>query len=384
MDSSSVKKKLFILTTIPITLSFFKGQIQVLKKIFDVELVSSPDEFLVTMGTTEQVDVHGVKMERDISIFRDLKSLFNLYFLFKEEKPYIVHGNTPKGGLLSMISSFFARVPKRIYCIHGLRYQGMYGIKRELLKTMEKLTCFLATDILTVSVGIVDILKEDGITSKKGDVIGNGSINGIDLEYFSSISYDSKKLRSEYNISDKDFVYGFMGRLVGDKGINELIEAFINLSKKDDNLKLLLVGGYEEELDPLKEETLNNINNHPKIISAGYQKDIRSFLMMMDVFVFPTYREGLPVSIMEAGAMNIPVISSNISGCNEIVEDQINGLLIEPKSVDALTSAMHLIRKDTVLHEKLVVQSRLQIEKKFEQKHHWKAIESYYKDYMNL
>ncbi len=384
INSNLSKKKIFILTTIPITLSFFKGQIQILKKVFNVELVSSPDEFLNTMGSTEQVIVHAVEMERDISIIRDFKSLFNLYSLFRRKKPYIVHGNTPKGGLLSMVSSFFARVPKRIYCVHGLRYQGMFGAKRILLKTMEKLTCFLATDILTVSFGIAEVLNADGITSKKVDVIGNGSINGIDLDYFSPVSYDSQKLRNQYGISSDDFVYGFMGRLVGDKGVNELIEAFVSLSQEDDSLKLLLIGDYETALDPLKKETINIIENHPKIIPTGYQKDIRSFLMMMDVFVFPTYREGLPVSLMEAGAMGIPIISSDISGCNEIVDDQINGLLIQPKSVKALRESMNLIRKDTSLYQKIAAQSRVQIEKKYKQKYHWEAVESYYKNYMNL
>jgi len=288
-------------TTVPITLKFFKGQIGVLKKLFNV--------------------IHGVEMKRDISIINDIKSLVNLFFFFKKSKPHIVHGNTPKGGLLSMSAAYLARVPKRIYCIHGLRY---------------------------------------------------------DLNYFSPKLFDARALRKENKIGEVDFVYGFVGRLVGDKGVNELIEAFVTVSKKNTNAKLLLVGGYEEELDPLSESTIDTIKNNQSIISVGFQKDIRPYLAMMDVFTFPSYREGFGVSIMEAGAMGVPAISSDISGCNEIVKDGYNGKLIKSKSLIDLENSMRFFIENQEKVREMSEVSRDYIANKYSQETIWKAIESYY------
>ena len=141
-------------------------------------------------------------MEREISIFKDFVSLFKLIKLFQKIKPKVVHGNTPKGGLLSMIASWFTMVPVRIYCVHGLRYQGVNGIKYFLLKNMERLACLCSTHVFTVSFGVRKILKEDKITSKMVEVIWNGSVNGIDSERFSSENMDVTVLKKKYNLDE--------------------------------------------------------------------------------------------------------------------------------------------------------------------------------------
>ncbi|MBP2832013.1 glycosyltransferase family 4 protein [Aquimarina sp. U1-2] len=372
------KNKFFIITTVPMTLGFFRGQIQVLKKNYDVELISSPNEELTKISETEDVKVKGIEMKREISVFNDVKSLISLFLYFRKSKPFLVHGNTPKGGFLSMCAAYLARVPNRVYCVHGLRYEGSTGLKRKLLKTMEKLSCFFATDVLAVSFGLKETLKNEEITKKNVNVIGSGSINGIDLTHFSPELYTKKTLRKEQRLSDDAFVFGFVGRLVKDKGINELVESFVELHHQNNKLRLLLIGSYEEELDPLKKETVATINEHSSIIHAGFQKDIRPFLMMMDVFVFPSYREGFGVSIMEAGAMGIPVISSDISGCNEIIKNEENGILIRSRSKEELMQAMHLLYNDHTLCKTMASSSREKIRDRYEQKKVWNAIQEYY------
>ena len=374
-----MKKKFFLVTTVPHTLHFFKGQIQVLKKLYDVSLVSSSGDRLYNIANTEGVPFHELEMARDISLISDLKSLFALFLLFRKEKPYIVHGNTPKGGLLSMLAACVARVPKRVYCIHGLRYEGNSGFKGKLLKAMERFTCFLATDIVAVSFGIVNTVKKDGVTDKKVNVIANGSINGIDSDFYDSNIIDSKKLRNALNISDGDLVFGFVGRLVKDKGTNELIEAFVNLNAHYPHIKLVLVGEEEASLDPLLPITKTYLKTHKTILCTGFQEDIRPYLKVMDVFVFPSYREGFGVSIMEAASMGIPAISSNIIGCNEIIKNDFNGKLIPSKSIKALEDAMELFIKNPSYMNKLASNSRPYIIEKYNQKLVWKGVHDFYK-----
>jgi glycosyltransferase involved in cell wall biosynthesis len=373
-----MKKKLFIVSTISKTLNFFNGQVRFLNKEFDIELVASPDYILDFVRDREGVKVHPIKMVREISIFKDLKSLFNLVSLFNREKPDAVHGNTPKGGLLSMTAAWFTRVPYRIYYVHGLRYEGDTGLKRNILMTLERVSCYFATHIIAVSFGIKENLLLNGITKKIPIIIGNGSANGIDPINFSKEGIENKGLRKKHGILESDLLFGYLGRLVGDKGINELISVFVQLNKKHKNIKLLLVGWYEDELDPLKEAVKNEIESNKNIIAVGAQVDVRPFLSIMDIFVFPSYREGFGVSIMEAATMGVPVICSNISGCNEIIKDGYNGKLITPKATSELYNAMDLfITNPDVLHQMKAV-TRDYILEKYSQKFVWQeALKTY-------
>ena len=373
-----MKQKFFIVTTVPHTLLFFKGQIQILKKLFDVTLISSPGSKLNYMQELEKVPTHGLEIKRNISLINDLKSLYHLVLLFKKTKPHVVHGNTPKGGLLSMLAAFICRVPKRIYCIHGLRYQGNTGIKGSILKAMERFTCFLASDIVTVSFGVAKTLKKDSITKKKVSVLANGSINGINSEYFAPGSINSNSLKEEIGLKKGNLVFGFVGRLVKDKGTNELIEAFVKLSEKYSHIRLLLVGGEEENLDPLLPITKKHLVNHPYIKSVGIQEDIRPYLDLMDIFTFPSYREGFGVSIMEAASMGIPAISSDTTGCNEIIQDGYNGILIPPRSTDHLKNAMELLINNPELKNKLAAVTRPYILEKYDQQLVWNAVNDFY------
>lgn len=372
------KKKFFIVTTIPLSLIFFKGQLLLLRDEFDVTLISSPEEELFKTANYNKVKSYGIVMKREISLLYDFLSLFKLVVYFYRNKPDIVHGNTPKGSFLSMIASWLCRVPTRIYYVHGLRYQGTTGFKKRILIYMERISCKSATDIFAVSKGVREVMYDDGITRKKINVIWNGSINGINSDFFDPEIIECNSLQEQYKIKNGDFVFGFIGRIVADKGINELVWSFKNLNELYPNTKLLLVGNYEHNLDPLLPETRIEIEQNKNIIVAGFQKDIRPFYKMMNLFVFPSYREGFGISLMEAAAMNIPAISSDIIGCNEIIEDNVNGFLIPSKNKKALFEKMKFSIENK---NKIIVMSTLTrdiILSKFQQKQLWnKTIDIY-------
>ncbi|MAV94315.1 MAG: glycosyltransferase family 1 protein [Euryarchaeota archaeon] len=366
-----MKERFYIITTVPVSLGFFFGQAQILKRKFDVEVVSSSGEFLTKFANAEKVKCHVVDMERDISILKDLKSLFEMTLLFLRKKPNYIHGNTPKAGLISMISGWLTRVPKRIYYVHGLRYQGATGLKKLLLMTMEKVSCRLATHVFSVSQGLKDTLYKDNITNKSVKVIGSGSINGIDEHDFSRNNQSIPIINTNKRIAETDFVYGFVGRLVADKGINELVTAFLAINSNYENTRLVLVGPYEAHLSQLDIRTQNAIEQHPSIIRYDWQSDVRPFYKLMDIFVFPSYREGFGVSLIEALSMEVPVICSNISGCDEIIKDNETGILVRKFSIDGLAEAMISLMDNKKKRLKLAKKGRSEVIRKYKREKVW-------------
>jgi glycosyltransferase involved in cell wall biosynthesis len=244
---------------------------------------------------------------------------------------------------------------------------------------MEKISCKLATDIIAVSYGVMTVLKADRITNKKVNVIWNGSVNGLDADFFDPKIEFTSDFEHLYEINDNHYVFGYAGRLVTDKGINELVGAFKDINKLYPYTKLLLVGNIEHELDPLFAETIKEIQINDNIILTGFQKDIRPFYKMMDLFVFPSYREGFGISLMEAAAMNLPAISSNIIGCNEIIIDNINGFLIPSKSKESVFNKMKYCLDNRKEVKKMAIITREIIISKFEQKELWKKTIEVYK-----
>ena len=370
-----MKKKLVIITTVPISLKFFKGQIGILKESFDVELISSPGPELDAIGISEGVTVHAVPMKRNISIFSDIKSVFALARVLLKIKPDMVHGSTPKAGLLSMLVSFVLRIKVRVYYLHGLRYDGVSGKKKSLLRYLERVSCSCATHVYAVSFGVREHLINDKITSKPIHVIHNGSVNGLDLAYFDRTIIT----KSETTLNSSNFVYGFVGRLVKDKGINELVSAFVRINVIHPDTRLVLVGQYENELDPLQKSTKQEIEENENIIFKGFQSDVRPALCEFDVFVFPSYREGFGVSLMEALAMEVPAISSNIIGCNEIIIEGHNGLFISPKNEEDLYDKMLKLYEDKELYAALKTNCRAYVSAKYDQSKLWEATLKSYK-----
>ncbi|MFI1743922.1 glycosyltransferase family 4 protein [Thalassobellus sediminis] len=373
-----MKKKLIRVVTSDVTFSLIKGQLQFLSNNYEVIAVSSAGKELIKLENSENVRIKDIEIERHISIFNDLKALYKLYKFFKHESPYIVHSMTPKAGLLSMTASYLAKVPHRLHTFTGLIFPTKKGFLRKLLIYMDKSLCFCATKIIPEGNGVKNDLINFNITSKHLSIIGNGNINGVDIEFFDPKNFDENfksSLRSKLNISKVDYLYVFAGRLVKDKGINELIESFIKINTQNKNTKLLLVGTFDSDYNPINKESLNIIKTNENIINTGWVQDVRPYFAISNSLIFPSYREGFPNVVLQACAMKLPCVVTDINGCNEIITDKINGIIIPAMNSNALFDAMkkmYLIEpeKHIIMGEK----SRDIILSKFRKKFVWNAI----------
>ena len=378
--------KLFRITTVPISLkTLLKGQHRFMSQNgFEVIGVSSNRQELQDVQNDEGIDVVALEMTRTISPIKDIKALWNFYRLCKKEKPTIVHSITPKAGLLTMLAGKMAGVPIRMHTFTGLIFPTRTGVMQKLLIKMDQLLCWSATNIYPEGNGVKKDLIDYKITNKPLKVLANGNVNGIDLNYFSkdTITIEHQtQLKNELGIQPNYFVFIFVGRLVGDKGINELVQAFSKLQIP--NTKLLLVGPYETELDPLKDETINEIDSNENIISVGFQKDVRPYFAISNALVFPSYREGFPNVVMQAGAMELPSIVSDINGCNEIVVEGENGTIIPVKNVEAIQKAMQKMMEDKEYYSKLKENARPMIQSRYEQSVVWNALLEEYNSLIN-
>jgi glycosyltransferase involved in cell wall biosynthesis len=379
------KPKVIRTATVALSLDYLlKGQLAFLNNHYEVVAVSGQDAHLENVAQREGVRTVNVEMQRAISPLDDLVSLWKLFWLFKREKPQIVHSITPKAGLLCMLAGKIAGVPVRMHTFTGLIFPSKQGMLQQLLIAMDRLLCWAATNIIPEGNGVKSDLIAYKITSKPLAVLANGNVNGIDIHYFSPEVIPAKEkenLRKALQLEPSDFVYVFVGRLVGDKGINELVAAFKNLSSA--NVKLLLVGPYEKELDALKAATLQEIEQNKNILTVGFQQDIRPYFSISDALVFPSYREGFPNVVMQAGAMGLPSIVSNINGCNEIVVEGKNGTIIAAKDTEAIFRAMKKMLSDSEYRSALEANAREMIVSRYEQKVVWEAILAEYKSIGN-
>ncbi|MCQ9638297.1 glycosyltransferase family 4 protein [Chryseobacterium sp. WG14] len=357
-----------------------------MSEYFDVKGVSSSGKELDEVKNDEGIEVIAIDMSRQITPIKDIKSLWSTYKLLKKEKPNIVHTHTPKAGIVGMLAAKLAGVPHRLHTVAGLPLMEATGTKRKVLDFVERLTYSSATMVYPNSKGLYEFIVQNKYTDQyKLKVIGNGSSNGIDTTFFSpeQISDTQKELlKKELNIEDTDFVFVFVGRLVGDKGINELITAFSDVSRNVESryrAKLLLVGPLEQELDPLHPDTLKEIENNKDIISVGFQKDVRPYFAIADVLTFPSYREGFPNVVMQAGAMELPSIVSNINGCNEIIIEDQNGIIVPVKNNGKLKEAMERMITDKDYYQHLKKNARSMIQSRYEQSVVWNALLNEYK-----
>lgn len=376
--------KLIRITTVPLSLEkLLEGQLNFMQKEYEVIAVSSEEDRLKKLGDQIGVRTFPVDMTREITPMKDVGSLWKLYRFFKKEKPFIVHSHTPKAGVAGMIAARMAGVPLRLHTVAGLPLLEAKGAKKKLLEYVEKVTFASATNVYPNSGKIYEYLRDNKYTSEeKLKVIGKGSSNGIDTGYFDPAKYSEKlnlETRRSLNIPENDLVFVFVGRLVSDKGINELIVAFEKLNKQNLNTCLILVGPFENELDPLKQETIEIIKKHPKIIETGYQNDVRPFLACSDVLSFPSYREGFPNVVMQAGAMGLPCIVTNINGSNEIIDEGVNGKIIPSRNEMALYRAMKEMVEDGNKRLAMSKVSRRMIQENYERKEIWRALLQEYK-----
>ena len=378
-------KKILRITTVPMSLKILlKGQHRFMSQNgFEVIGVASTGKDLYEVEEAEGIKVVALNMTRTISPLKDIVSLWEMYWLCKKEKPTIVHSHTPKAGIIGMLGAKLARVPIRLHTVAGMPLNESTGSKRKLLIWVEKATYAFATKVYPNSKGLYDFILENRFTTKsKLKIIANGSSNGIDTSHFSPevVTINQQiELKKNLGIASDDFVFIFVGRLVGDKGINELVQAFEKLYSQNSGIKLLLVGDYENELDPLLPITLQLIEKSNGIIAVGFQNDVRPYFAISDCLVFPSYREGFPNVVMQAGAMGLPSIVTDINGCNEIILDTQNGLIIPPKQARAIQEAMKKIYEEKELYQKLKKSARIFIQSHYEQQFVWNEILMEYK-----
>lgn len=407
-------KKIIRCATIGMSLNIFcKDILSELKaQGYDVVAVSSPDSDLKELVEREGVRAIGVPMERRISPWKDLCSLLKMYRVFRQEKPDMVHSMTPKAGLVCMIAAWLARVPVRMHTFTGLVWPTSKGLQRQVLMLTDRITCACATHVIPEGQGVLNDLAAH-ITSKPLKVLGYGNVRGIDLQYWQVNSSDEgkrKKEKGEIKGSDAlehPFTFLFVGRIVGDKGINELVTAFerfltqiqitnYKLPAPDGpkRVKLVLVGTYEEELDPIAPETRQMIDSMPEIeaVGAQYGDDLKAWYAAADCFVFPSYREGFPNTVIEAGAMELPSIVTDINGSREIVADyrlQItndrlricpNGVVIPSKDAEALRDAMVWMLEHPEERAQMGAMARKMVADRYEQGFVRQCLYDFYKE----
>ena len=377
-------QKLIRITTIPLSIEkLLENQPRFFSKYFDVTLVSSDKEKLEEIANEQEVKYFPLEITRKITPLQDFRCLIQLVSLLRQENPYFVHSHTPKAGIIGMLAAFIARVPVRMHTIAGLPLMEVKGIKKRILYAVERLTYRYATHVYPNSKGLMDFIQEKHLAEKTPlQIIGKGSSNGIDTGHFNADSILDQELikcQKKWTIAQDDFVFLFIGRLVGDKGINELVVAFEQFSSKLPKVKLFLVGPQEPTLDPLAKSTLKAIDQNPSIILTGYQQDVRPFLKMAQVFVFPSYREGFPNVVLQAGAMGVPCIVSDINGCNEIIEDEINGFVVPPKQIQPLVEKMQFLYKDLEKRTIFIERTQTLIATNFERAQYWELLLAEYK-----
>ena len=377
-------KKLIRSATVASSLDVFcRGLFRELSADYEVVALSSPGPKLQEIARREQVRTVAVKMQRHISPFRDLVSLCRLVRVLRRERPDIIHSMTPKAGLLCMTAAWMARVPVRIHTFTGLVFPTSKGLKRRLLMLTDAITCACATHVVAEGQGVRNDLVGFGITGKPVRVLGFGNVRGIDLRHYDrtdEVMRRAEEIRGEMGATEKSFVFIAVGRLVRDKGIKELVEAFCRLYESEPGAHLLLVGDEEPRLDPLDSATKAAIASCPNIHKVGNQADVRPYYAAADVLVHASYREGFPNVVIEAGAMQLPCIVTDINGSREIVINNRNGIVVPPHQADRLFKAMQWLVCTPSLVRSLAAAARPLVAERYEQDFVRQCLKEYYRE----
>ena len=387
------KIKLIRTSTVPTSMmSFMEGFFEVLMRKYELLLVSSPEKELDELHNRYGVRTIGVAMQRRMAPIQDLISLLNLIKVFHKEKPYMVHSMTPKAGLLCMLAAWITRVPRRVHTFTGLVWPTATGLSRKILMATDWLTCDCDTHIIPEGKGVMNDLQQH-ITHKPMRVLGYGNVKGVDMNYWQKENASSSKLKEIK--ADDVFTFIFVGRIVRDKGINELIAAFNRLSKLH-KVRLLLVGKFEDTLDPVSNSTkkIIEVNSSIEYLGPQYGTNLLACYAASDCFVFPSYREGFPNTVLEAGAMELPSIVTDINGSREIIvcrnqENAFpikvmklcdNGIIIPPRNEELLFKAMEEVFKNDDLRSAMATQAREMVASRFEQSFVQKCLFEFYEE----
>jgi lipopolysaccharide/colanic/teichoic acid biosynthesis glycosyltransferase len=379
----SSKPKLFVTVTAPISCVFYRGMLRSLRdEGFSTILVSAPGELLEKVSSSEGATSMAIPMEREIHLLRDFLSLWKLYRAMRTIRPELVDVSTPKAGLLGSMAAMLAGVPCRVYTLRGLRMETATGFKRLILYLAERIACACSHRVSPVS----ESLRRRAIDLKlvrpeKARSLGNGSC-GVDTQRFTPKNRATEQvveLRRSLGLKGNEIVIGFVGRFVKDKGIRELVVAFRELSASRPNLRLLLVGDFENG-DPVEPEIRQYIETTPEILTPGFVSDTAPYYALMDVFVLPTYREGFPGVPLEAQASAVPVITTNATGAVDSVRDGVTGLVVPVKDAKALTWAIDTMLRKPEMRLDMGHAGRKWMEQDFRPEVIWQAHAKMYRE----
>jgi len=386
MNVNRNRPRLVIAVSSSLAVGYLQGQLQYFQnKGFDVTVLSPKGrkgEWEVPRP--EGIPFIEVPMEQEIAPLRDLASLWRLWRIMRALRPAVSNVGTPKAGLLGGFAAWLNRVPCRFYTLHGLRFETTRGLKRRILIYAERLACCFAHRVICVSQSVREKAIASGLASRERTVVfGSGSCNGVDASRFAAtpeMMRRAAELRCQLGISARAPVAAFVGRLTCDKGIPELMEAFLRLGNQFPDLRLLLVGCFQDG-DPLPVDTRRCLETHPGVIFAGAVQDTAAYYAIADVVVLPSHREGLPTVVLEAHAAGKPVVGASATGIVNIILDGENGLLFPVGDVPALVEALARIISDKALATKLGLAGQEQVKSKFQQEHIWEAL---YREYLGL
>jgi glycosyltransferase involved in cell wall biosynthesis len=381
--------KLIRVTTIPLALhTLLKGQMRFMSENgFEVIMVSADGKEREEVIRHEGCEHFIIPMTRKITPFADLRSLWQLYRFFKKEKPDIVHSHTPKAGLLAMLAAKMAGIKIRIHTIAGLRFMTSTGITRKLLVRMEKLTASTANHVWPNSYSLLKYVQDHKLAKRsKLKVIGQGSSNGIDLERFAIDSLQPSKMeevRKQLNYDEKLIYLLSVGRIVKDKGIDELLKAFQLLQKDHPNTRLVLLGSFEEDLDPVSDEARSILKQHPAIIHINWSDAVEYYMRLATILVHPSYREGFPNVLLQAGAMGCPICCSEIEGNIDIVSHEETGLLFRKMDANDLLSKLQWAVTHRVEMDEYAKKLRSKVKEQFDRKFVQKSLLEEYSRLLN-
>ena len=365
------KYKICALTTISKTMDWFivDSMRNLSKNGYDVTLISNMEEGFIDRNSDYATCIN-LPMSRGVSIKDVLKCTNFLRKYFKKEKFDVIYYTSPNVSLYASIAGVLAGVQIRFYSQCGLRYVSFSGIKKKIFWLVEKITCMLSTTIRSQSPLNMQFAIDEKLCSKeKISVVGIGGTTGVDLAKCDSFDHEKMKwiLRNKYNIPQDAFLYGYVGRINADKGINELIEAFIMLQKKHNNIYLVLVG-MMDDTNPISQKNIEIAQNNDHIIMTGNVSPdlVYPHMAMFDILTHPTYREGFGKVLQEAMGVGIPIITTNVPGPSEVIENNVSGLLVKVKDVKDLAEKMNLLYMDKNLKNIFATEGRARAEKYFD------------------
>ncbi len=342
-----------------------------------VTLICSPDKQVVKFASREGVDYLSVSIAREIDVISDIKSLIKVFMHLRQIKPDCVNASTPKAALVGIIASAILRIPVRIYHLRGLRLETETGLKRHLLRSFELVTARLSTHILANSESLRDLYIDSGLAKKsKCVVLGTGSGNGVDVDrYYVPTDVEKRERKTELGLSPDSIVVGFVGRLVTDKGIDQLVDAYESLNQG--KCQLVLVGPYEDG-DPLSASVRARIESNPNICCTGLIIDTVPATQAMDLLVFLSRREGFPNVVIECAACGVPALARQATGTVDSIVDGETGWLLQDESFDGLTSKLNALVNDLPALKAAGQAARNHVVSNWSDHEVWKRLGSFY------